>query len=56
MLQRPRDAYLRLDTEQRSAVDRALEGTGLAPWFRSVSRHRLGKRNFKLVFEGASAR
>jgi hypothetical protein len=50
MLQRPLDAYRALDADGRAAVDEALQGTGCGELFRYEPRHRLGKRNFKLVF------
>ena len=50
MLQRPLDAYRALDAAGRAAVDRALRGTGCEALFGYTPRHRLGKRNFKLVF------
>ena len=53
MLQRPLDAYGALGDDEREAVDRALAGTGCERLFEYQPRHRLGKRNFKLVFEEA---
>jgi hypothetical protein len=52
MLQRPSDAYAALSEPERSAVDAALAGTGLEAMLAYRPRHRLGKRSFKLVFEG----
>jgi glutathione S-transferase len=52
MLQRPQDAYTALGDSERSAVDAALAGTGLEAMLAYRPRHRLGKRRFKLVFEG----
>lgn len=49
MLQRPLDAYQSLDPTQRAAVDRALAGTGCEALFAYRPRHRIFKRNFKLV-------
>ena len=43
----------RLLDAERSAVDRALAGTGCERLFTYRPRHRLGKRNLKLVFEEA---
>ena len=51
IFQRPLDAYRALSAEQRQAVDAALEGTGWESLLAYEPRHRLGKRNFKLVFE-----
>jgi hypothetical protein len=53
MAQRPLDAYAALGDDERSAVDRALAGTGCEHLFEYRPRHRLGKSDFKLVFEGA---
>jgi glutathione S-transferase len=53
MVQRPLDAYRALDDTGRAAVDRALSGTGCEALLAYEPRHRLGKRNFKLVFEAA---
>ena len=52
MLQRPQDAYTALGKSERDAVDAALAGTGLEAMLAYRPRHRLGKRQFKLVFEG----
>jgi glutathione S-transferase len=52
MLQRPQDAYTALGDSERTAVDAALAGTGLEAMLTYRPRHRLGKRRFKLVFEG----
>src|SRR5262245_59597758 len=51
MAQRPLDAYAALDSTERAAVDRLLAGTGCEALFAYRPAHRLGKRNFKLVFE-----
>ncbi len=51
MVQRPLDAYGALGDDERKAVDRALAETGCERLFEYRPRHRLGKRNFKLVFE-----
>jgi glutathione S-transferase len=51
MVQRPLDAYRALGEEARKAVDRALAGTGCEQLFEYEPRHRLAKRDFKLVFE-----
>lgn len=51
MLQRSLDAYRDLPDRERTAVDRALQGTGCEALFAYPPRHRLGKKNFKLVFD-----
>jgi len=51
MVQRPRDAYARLDAAARAAVDRALAGTGCDALFATRSGRRVGKRGFTLVLE-----
>ena len=51
MAQRPRDAWAALQAGERAAVDRALAGTGLEALLAFQPRHRLSKRDFKLVFE-----
>ncbi len=51
MLQRPLDAYRRLNQRERQEVDRALANTGLEALLHYAPRHRLGKRAFKLVFD-----
>jgi glutathione S-transferase len=51
MVQRPLDAYGALPPVARAAVDAALAGTGLDALLHFVPRHRLGKRDFKLVIE-----
>jgi glutathione S-transferase len=53
MVQRPLDAYGALCDDEREAVDQALAGTGCEHLFAYQPRHRLGKRDFKLVFEEA---
>jgi hypothetical protein len=52
MLQRPLDAYRALDVADRAAVDEVLRGTGCEALFGYTPRHRLGKRNFRLIFVG----
>jgi len=52
MLQRSQDAYTALGDSERDAVGAALAGTGLETMLAYRSRYRLGKRRFKLVFEG----
>lgn len=49
MLQRPLDAYRALAPQERAAVDRALAGTGCEDILAYRPRHRLEKRNYKLV-------
>ena len=51
IFQRPLDAYRALSADGRKAVDAALAGTGWEEVLAYQPRHRLGKRNFKLVFE-----
>ncbi len=51
MVQRSLDAYTRLTPAERAAVDAALRGTGCDALFAYAPRHRLGKRDFKVVFE-----
>jgi glutathione S-transferase len=51
MAQRPLDAYAALGVDDRAAVDQVLAGTGCEALFAYRPAHRLGKRNFKLVFE-----
>jgi glutathione S-transferase len=53
MVQRPLDAYHALSPGARRQVDRALQGTGADVLLQFSPRYRLGKRNFKLVFEPA---
>jgi hypothetical protein len=52
MLQRTLDVVRTLAPDERRAVDAALAGTGCEALLDYEPRHRLGKRNFKLVFEG----
>jgi glutathione S-transferase len=52
MVQRPLDQFRRLSPGEQRAVLRVLEGTGCEALFTYAPRHRLGKRHFKLVFEG----
>ncbi len=49
MVQRPLDAYAVLQANGRAAVDRVLAGTGCERLLAYAPRHRLTKRNFKLV-------
>ena len=51
MLQRSLAAYTGLEAEERSQVDTALGGTGWEQVLSYVPRHRLGKRNFQLIFD-----
>jgi glutathione S-transferase len=51
MLQRPQAVYASLSDAERKRVDGWLAGTGLESWIAYRPRHRLGKKNFKLVFE-----
>jgi glutathione S-transferase len=51
MVQRPLDAYRALPAAARAQVDAALKGTGLETLLAFTPRYRMGKRNFKLVFE-----
>jgi len=51
MVQRPLDAYRQLSSSGRAEVDRYLGGTGCEALFSYEPRQRLGKRNFRLVFE-----
>ncbi len=54
LAQRTLDAYGALDSLEsggRDRVDAALSGTGCEALFAHRPRHRLGKRDFKLVFE-----
>jgi len=51
MLQRTLDVARALAPDEREVVDAALAGTGCEALLGYVPRHRLGKRNFKLVFE-----
>jgi glutathione S-transferase len=51
MLQRPLDAYRALPPAARAPVDRAVSGTGLETLLAFTPHHRMGKRNFKLVFD-----
>jgi glutathione S-transferase len=49
MLQRPLDAYAALSGSERAAVDSALAGTGCEDLLAYRPRHRLQKRDFRLV-------
>lgn len=49
MLQRPLDAYAALDAASHACVDRALAGSGCEALFAYAPRHRLAKRDFRLV-------
>ena len=51
MLQRTLDVVCALAPDERRAVDAALAGTGCQGLLDYEPRHRLGKRDFKLVFE-----
>lgn len=51
MVQRPLDAYAALSAADQRKVDAALRGSGCEPLLAYKPRHRLGKRNFKVVFE-----
>ncbi|HYD46881.1 MAG TPA: glutathione S-transferase family protein [Terriglobales bacterium] len=51
MLQRPLDEYCRLNDADRARVDQHLAGSGCDELLRYRPRHRLGKDNFRLVFE-----
>jgi glutathione S-transferase len=55
MLQRPQDARRALEPPARATVDSALAGTGCDALLAYAPRHRLGKRRFRLVFEGSRA-
>ena len=51
MLQRPLAAYAALSADERARVDRLLASTGLDTWLAYRPRHRLAKREFKLILE-----
>lgn len=51
MVQRPLDAYDALPPAARASVDAAVKGTGIETLLAFMPRYRMGKRNFKLVFE-----
>jgi glutathione S-transferase len=51
MLQRALDALAELTPDERSRVRSALADTGWEPVLDYLPRHRLGKRDFRLVFE-----
>jgi hypothetical protein len=51
MLQRSLDTYATLSSDEKGAVAAALKGTGCQALLDYTPRHRLGKRDFKLVFE-----
>jgi hypothetical protein len=51
MVQRPCDAYRRLDGGGRALVDRAFAGTGCEALFAYAPRRRVGKRGFTLALE-----
>jgi len=53
LVQRTLDAYRALDDVGRRTVDAAVAGTGCENLLAYEPRHRLGKREFKLVFENA---
>jgi len=50
LVQRVLDVYGALDPDARKQVDQAVAGTGWEPVLAHQPRHRLIKRNFKLVF------
>jgi hypothetical protein len=50
MVQRVWDTYHALTSEDRNRVDAALAGTGFEPLLAHKARHRIAKRDFKLVF------
>jgi hypothetical protein len=50
MVQRPLDVSAALTPGERGDVDRFLAGTGCEALLAYRPSHRLGKRNFKLVF------
>jgi glutathione S-transferase len=52
MLQRPLDAYRALDTAGRDRVDDALANTGCGELLAYAPRHRLDKREYRLVCRG----
>jgi hypothetical protein len=56
MVQRPLDAYRALPAAGRAAVDRSLGGSGCEALLAFTPRHRLGKRQFRLVFEAGTPR
>lgn len=49
MLQRPLDAYTALDAARRALVEKALAGTGCETLVAYAPRHRLDKRDYRLV-------
>jgi glutathione S-transferase len=51
MVQRPLDAYLALDEQERAQVDAALAGTGWEKILALRPRHRVEKQNYKVVWE-----
>lgn len=51
MVHRPLDAYAALSAAEQQKVDAALRSSGCEPLLAYKPRHRLGKRNFKVVFE-----
>lgn len=53
LVQRTLDAYGALDSAARKRVDEALASSGWEPLLAHRPRHRLAKRDFKLVFENA---
>jgi len=56
MVQRPLDAYQALTPGERTAVDRALAGTGCEALLAHVPRHRVTKRRFKIVLAETETR
>lgn len=55
MVQRALDAQRALDDAGRAAVARAFAGTGCETLLTHVPRHRVGKRQFKLVLERSAS-
>jgi hypothetical protein len=51
MVQRPLDAYRSLGGAERARVDAALAGTGWEEILALRPRHRVGKRNYQVVWE-----
>src|SRR5262245_29342483 len=56
MVQRPLDVYTALTSNERADADRFLAGSGCEALFAYRPSSRLGKRNFKLVFEAEVSR
>lgn len=55
MVQRPLDVYHALAPAACAQVDQVVHGTGLEALLQFRPRHRMGKRNFKLVFAASAA-